>query len=49
MYSERNEEEEEDEDTKRRKAERGKRRFEEGFDHINEDFYQSWQARTKKG
>ena len=33
------EQEEETEDTKRRKKERGKRRFEEDFEFINEDFY----------
>ena len=38
-----------DEEAKRRKQERGKRRFEEGFEHVNEEFFTSWKSRTKKG
>jgi hypothetical protein len=45
----RSNEEEEDEETRKRKQERGKRRFEEDFDHVNEEFFSSWQTRTKRG
>jgi len=47
MYGDRAEDE--SEEAKRRKQERGKRRFEEGFDHVNEEFFTSWQSRTKRG
>jgi chromosome segregation ATPase len=48
MYKTRGEDEE-SEEAKRRKQERGKRRFEEGFEHVNEEFFTSWQSRTKRG
>ena len=50
MYGDRHHQvEEEDEETRKRKQERGKRRFEEDFDHVNEEFFSSWQTRTKRG
>lgn len=45
------EEEEEDPEViaerERRKKERGKKRFEEDYSFVNEEFFQSWRNRTK--
>ena len=42
---------EEDEEAKaereRRRRERGKKRYEENYDYVNEEFFSSWQNRTK--
>ena len=31
----------------RRRRERGKKRYEENYDYVNEEFFSSWQNRTK--
>ena len=41
--------EEREEANKKRKEERGRRRFEDDFDFLNEEFYNDWQTRTKRG
>lgn len=47
MYGEHHKSQDDDEETQRRKKERGKRRFEEDFDHVNEEFFSNFQSRTR--
>ena len=40
---------EEKAERERRKKERGKRRYEEDYTHVNEEFFNSWKNRTGGG
>ena len=42
MYGDNNKNQDDDEETQRRKKERGKTRFEEDFDHVNEEFFSNF-------
>ena len=44
---EREETEEAKAERERRRQERGKKRYEENYDYVNEEFFSSWQNRTK--
>ena len=44
---EREESEEAKAERERRRQERGKKRYEENYDYVNEEFFSSWQNRTK--
>jgi hypothetical protein len=48
MYGDNHKNQDDDEETQRRKKERGKRRFEEDFDHVNEEFFSNFQSRTRQ-
>ena len=37
------------EEIERRKRERGKQRFMEDFDYVNEEFFNTFKQRTRKG
>ena len=47
MHQEEEESEEVKAERERRKRERGKKRYEENYDYVNEEFFSSWQNRTR--